>query len=152
MLSRDLTREEIFEGQPTYVLKAGDNESFHAKESLGLLATAAKGKFITRRSVAHEFFSWPLTPGKEWKIAFVRENPAQKSSAKLTYVKLIANEEEIKVPAGNFATFKIESYGSDNGRLVTEQWYAPQVRWFVKIRDYLQEGVREEELTKFNLD
>ena len=152
MLARELVREEIFEGQPTYVLKAGDSESFHAKESLGLLATATKGTISTRQSAAHELFSWPLESGREWKTAFARENPAQKSSAKLAYVKVIASVEEIGVPARNFEAFKIESYGSDNGRLLTEQWYAPAVKWFVKIREYFQDGVREEELIKFNLD
>ncbi len=152
VLARDLVREEIFEGQPAYILKAGDSENFHIKDNLGLLATATKGQIATRRSAAHEFFSWPLETGKEWKTAFVRENPAQKSSDKLAYVKVIASAEEIRVPAGNFEAFKIETYGSDSGRLVTEQWYAPKVKWFVKIREYLQVGLREEELTKFNLD
>jgi hypothetical protein len=152
VLARELVREEIFEGQPSYILKAGDSENFHIKDNLGLLATATKGKIATRRSAAHEFFAWPLETGKEWKTAFVRENHTQKSSDKLAYVKVIAGVEDLRVPAGNFDAFKIETYGSDSGRLVTEHWYAPTVKWFVKIRQYLQVGVREEELTKFNLD
>jgi len=56
------------------------------------------------------------------------------------------------VPAGTFESFKIETYGAESGTLFTEQWYVPNVKWFVKTRNYLPEGVREEQLTSFKAD
>jgi hypothetical protein len=60
--------------------------------------------------------------------------------------------EEVDVPAGTFESFKIETYGPESGTLFTEQWYVPNVKWFVKTRNYLPEGVREEQLTSFKAD
>jgi hypothetical protein len=151
-LNREIDREEMVDGLLTYVLRAGNSADFLSRETLGLIATASQEKLLTKRSGPHEFFSWPLTVGKEWRTSFVVENIAQKTSQKLAYVKVIAGVEEVKVPAGMFEALKIETYGTESGILVTEQWYAPKARWFVKTRSYLQDGVREEELASFKFD
>jgi hypothetical protein len=62
----------------------------------------------------------------------------------------VAGFEECRVPAGNFACTKIETYALNGGALTAEHWYAPGVKWFVKTREYLQDGVREEELISFD--
>ena len=132
------------------MVKVGNNEVYYSKQSLGLLATAAKGKLISKRSSPLEYFSWPLEGGKEWRDAFVLENLEQKSSRKSENLHVVAGLEEISVPAGTFESVKIDTYAVTGGALLLEHWYAPSAKWFVKIRDYVQDGVREEELTSFD--
>ena len=60
--------------------------------------------------------------------------------------------EEIRVPAGTFEAFRVETYETQSGELISEQWYAPEVRWFVKSKIYREEGVVEQELMSFKLD
>jgi hypothetical protein len=147
-----IDKEETLDGLPVYVLRAGNSSDFFSKETLGLIATASQEKLLTKRSVPHEIFSWPLAAGKEWKTTFVVENISQKTSQKFAFVKVSPCVEEIKVPAGIFEAFKIETYRAESGTLTAEQWYAPEVRWFAKTRNYLQDGVREEELASMKID
>lgn len=149
---REIVREDIFEGTPSYVVRSGRNENFYTKDAFGLLATASGGKAISKRNAPHQYFSWPLEVGKEWRTTYIRENVETKSSQTLDYTVLLANVEEVKVPAGTFDSFKVEVYGFQNGTLVAEHWYSPKVRWFVKERFYLSNGVREEELVSFKVD
>ena len=151
-LTKEIARDELFDALPIYVLETGNSAEFFSRETLGLVATASKDKILTKRSGPHEFFSWPLTISKEWRTSFVLENVAQKSSQKLAYLKVISAVEEVKVPAGIFEAFKIETYGAETGTLLMEQWYAPKARWFVKTRNYLQPGVREEELASLKIE
>ena len=54
--------------------------------------------------------------------------------------------EEIKVPAGAFEVYRIEVYNNYTGQLFSKHWYSPKVKWFVKNKTYLPNGVRAEEL------
>jgi len=65
---------------------------------------------------------------------------------------VVAALEEVRVPAGNFAAFRVETYDTQTGELISEQWYAPRARWFVKIRIYRDEGPLVQELISFKLD
>lgn len=64
----------------------------------------------------------------------------------------MANVEEIKVPAGTFESYTINVYDNYTGKLSSEHWYSPKVKWFVKNKTYLASGVREEELLSFKSD
>ena len=64
----------------------------------------------------------------------------------------MASLEKVVVPAGTFEAFKIERYRSDSGELSGEYWYSPKVKWFVKQKRYLRDGVRERELISFKVD
>lgn len=149
-LTREILKEDQLDGVATYVVKVGNNEFYHSKQSLGLLAIALKGKLISKRSSPFEYFSWPLEGGKEWRDAYVLENLEQKSSRKFENLHVVSGFEELSVPAGTFESIKIDSYGLNSGALLAEHWYAPGAKWFVKLRDYVQDGVREEELTSFD--
>jgi hypothetical protein len=65
---------------------------------------------------------------------------------------VVAAVEEITVPAGKFAAFRIETYAAQTGELISEQWYAPEVRWFAKTKIYREEGPIEQDLLRFKLD
>jgi hypothetical protein len=119
---------------------------------LGLLATLSGGKPISRRSASHDILSWPLEPGKEWNNTYILERPEEKSSQKFDLRMIVASVEEIKVPAGTFEAFKTEVYSNFNGKLLSEHWYSPKVRWLVRSKTYLIGGVREEELISYKID
>ena len=114
-LTKEIVREEVLDGLPAYVLRAGDTAEFFSRESLGLVATSSQDKLLTKRSAPHEFFSWPLGAYKEWRTAFILENISQKANQKLSYLKVIPVVEEVNVPAGTFESFKIETYGPESG-------------------------------------
>ena len=151
-LAKEVTKEDVFDAMPIYVLRSGNNEELYSREKYGLIATTSNGKILTKRTTPHDFFSWPVQAPMEWKTSFVAENPQQKSEQKFNFVKSIPRAEEITVPAGTFTTFKIETYTFERGVLVAEQWYAPKVKWLVKSRTYLALGVREEELLTYKID
>lgn len=149
-LTREIRKEDELDGVAAYVVKVGNNEAYYSKQTLGLLATVSKGKLISKRSSPLEYFSWPLESGKEWRDAFVLENLEQKTTRKFENLHVVAGLEDRSVPAGTFESVKIETYAPNGGVLLAERWYAPGVKWFVKIREYLQDGVHEEELTSFD--
>ena len=77
------------------------------------------------------------------------EQVQEKSSRTIDARIVVANVEEIKVPAGAFEVYRIEVYNNYTGQLFSEHWYSPKVKWFVKNKTYLPNGVREEELLSY---
>src|SRR5712692_7443183 len=112
----------------------------------------SQGKLITKRTPPRRFVSWHLEVGREWRDVYELDDQQEKSSRKLAFRRVVSKIEEVTTPTGNFETFKIESYNQPDGRLLTEHWYSPAVKWFVKIKETLRDGVREEELASFNVD
>ena len=147
-----VTREEMFEKTPSYVLAIGRNEYPHTKDNLSVLATVSGGKTLSKNDPPDTPLAWPLEAGKQWQNKFVAENPEQRRSQRIDTEAVVAAVEDIRVPAGKFAAFKIETYETQSGELISEQWYAPEVRWFVKSKIYREEGPVEQELISFKLD
>jgi hypothetical protein len=145
-LTREIVREEAFGGVPSYVVRAGKSENFYTKDVLGLLATMSGGKVTFKRNAPYQPLSWPLEVGKEWENSYTLERIEEKSSQTFDNRVVVAKVEEVKVPAGTYEAVKVEVYSAHSGNLLSEYWYSPQVKWFVRIRSYRQDGVREEEL------
>jgi hypothetical protein len=148
----EIIREDFFEGIPSYVAKADNNENYYAKDVLGIIARISGGKLVYKRNNPRQNFLWPLEIGKEWRNSYLRENVQEKSSQTFDYRMVVAGIEEVKVAAGTFETFKVEVYIYHSGKLFAEYWYSPKVKWIIKEREYLQDGLREEELISFKLD
>jgi len=148
---REVVREDVLDGIPSYVMRVGRNDNFYTKDLLALQATSQRGKVVVKRNPPYQLLSWPLEVGKEWRNAFVLENVEQRLSQTLDYQIVLAHFEDVKVPAGNFSSFKIEVYSSQ-GSLLSEHWYSPEAKWFVKERVYLASGMQEEELISFKVD
>ena len=147
----EMVREDTFEGVPCYVIKRGRREYFYTKDVLGRLGRTDRGQLVRRRTPPLQDFSWPLEVGKKWRNAYRREKPQEGSSRNFDRRLVVTKFEKIKVPAGTFEAFKIERI--DNRRnLVNEFWYAPKVKWLVKRRDYLRDGVTETELINYKVD
>ncbi len=152
LVLNEVAREQSFEKIPSYLLVIGRNEYPHAKNNLSVLATISGGKLLSRNDPPSLPLSWPLETGKQWRNNYVAENPEQKRTQKIDTEVLVAAVEKIRVPAGTFETFRIETYETESGELISEQWYAPEVRWFVKSKIYRQEGPIEQELLSYKLD
>jgi hypothetical protein len=150
--TNEVIREDIFEGIPAFVVRSGKNEDFYAKDVLGMFARTTGGKVIFKRDKPRQNLSWPLEVGKEWRNSYLRENIQEKSSQTFDYRMVAAKIEEVKVPAGTFEAFKVEVYVYHSGNLYAEYWYSPKVKWLVKEREYLRDGLREEELMSFKVD
>jgi hypothetical protein len=151
-LTREFIREDIFEGIPIYVMRVGKNEYSYTKDSLGLFTDRQGGKVTLKRTPAFEHFSWPIYVGKEWRSTYLAENITEKSSQNFDYRLVVSGMEKVQVPAGHFDTYKIETYNFYSGNLAVEYWYSPETKWFVKLRIYRQDGVREEELISIKTD
>jgi hypothetical protein len=54
-------------------------------------------------------------------------------------------------PAGTFKTFKIVCRNKKTGSIRYEQWYSPELKQWVKIRENLDSGLRVRELIAFKL-
>lgn len=154
MVVRELIREDAFEGVPSYVMRVSKDEVFYAKNALSTLAVMLGGKLISKNNPPGELFSWPLEVGKEWRSSYTRQIMEPKLSFEENFLRAASNFESVEVPAGTFEVVKIDTYDFDKGTLVSEHWYSPQVRWFVKIRRYYGRvpESEEEELISFKVD
>jgi hypothetical protein len=147
-----VTREETFEQSPSYVLTIGKNEYPHAKNSLRVLATLSGGKVTSKNVPPSQPLAWPLEVGKQWRNDYVAEEPEQRRAERIDTEVVVAAIEEIRVPAGTFEAFRVETYDAQTGELILEQWYAPRARWFVKSKIYREEGPLVQELVAYKLD
>ena len=153
-LTKQIIREDFFQGMSTFVVTVNGEEEFYSKETLGLLATKRHGTLTTQRDKPNEFFLWPLKLSSEWKNTYNFKELASKKSALIDRMMFIPKVEDVKTAAGIFRSVKIEAYNSQSGRLDAEYWYSPTAKWFVRIRNYgLGDGfVREEQLLGFKFD
>lgn len=150
--TREIIKEDTFEGVPSWLVKVGRNEQFYTKDTLGQLAIMSKGKLVSKRTPPRRFLVWPVEVGKEWRDTYLLENIEEKSSRNIDVRRVVSKREQVTVPAGAFEAFKIETYNSYDNRLLEEHWYSPAAKWFVKIREYRREGLREEELMSIKVD
>lgn len=151
-VTREIIREEAFEGVQSWVVRVGRNEQYYTKDVLGEMAIMSRGKLITKRTPPRRFVSWPLEVGREWKDIYLLDSPEEKSSRKLNIRRVVSKIEVVSTAAGTFEAFKIESYNQSDGRLLTEHWYSSVAKWFVKLKETLRDGAREDELTSFKGD
>lgn len=150
--TEEIIREDTFEGVPVYVTERGRRQYYYTKDALGDIARMSSGRLESKRTPPYQLLSWPLEVGKEWRNTYVREKPQEKSNRTFAFQLVVASLEKVVVPAGTFEAFKIERYRSDSGELSGEYWYSPKVKWFVKQKRYLRDGVRERELISFKVD
>jgi hypothetical protein len=105
-----------------------------------------------------KYFVFPLEVGKKWDFKYSLANKVTSATARWQLEAAVVSYEKVKVPAGEFDTFKIEYKGfwnnnttGRNGRAVVTNWYAPATRSVVKSEydDTFNRNVRE--LVEFQL-
>jgi hypothetical protein len=150
---REVVREDAFQGIPSYVVKKGNEESFYTKDTLGVIAAMEDGQLTLTRDKSSQIFSWPLAAGKKWRNAYAEENLKSKSKNTIDLSIVVSTIEEVTVPAGTFEAARIEVYDPKSGHLLTERWYSPRAKYYVKTRAYFtKEGLVEEDLIRLKVD
>lgn len=150
--TQEVLRKEAFEGTPVWVIRAGETEELYDTRVLGLLAIKSGDKLVSKTNPPFQLLFWPLEIGKESKINHVLEQVEEKSTRSIDARIVVANAEEMKVPAGTFESYRVEFYDNYTGKLFSEHWYSPKVKWFVKNKIYLANGVQELELLSYSSD
>ena len=153
-LLAQIHKEDSFRGRLVFLVKFGDREELYDKDTLGLIATMKNGKLTAYPDDPSQMFKWPLQAAKEWRNTYRRRDVETKKTDVIDRMMVVANLEEITVPAGRFISAKIEAYNNESGRLMAEYWYAPAAKWFVKTINYGAENgfARLRELRSFKVD
>jgi hypothetical protein len=153
-LTAQVAKEDSVRGRLVFVVKFGDGEELYDKDTLGFIATMKNGKLTTYRDEPNRMFEWPLQAAKEWKNTYRLRDFETKKTDVIDRTMVVANLEEITVPAGRFISAKIEAYNNESGRLMAEYWYAPGAKWSVKTINYGAENgfARLRELRSFKVD
>lgn len=110
-------------------------------------------EFIPERKT----FDWPLEVGKKWEADYRVKQKAKKGymRSRIKGVFEVEKIEKIKIPAGEFQTFKIVLKVRRGRKLVVfqEWWYSPKLYCVVKGKKYWQGGdVENYHLLDFNFD
>jgi TonB family protein len=146
-----VNRIESLDGIPHYVIKSGTREILYRVSDLAFSLERVDGVVVTRERPSRLSYFWPLTAGKLWEQSAVREAPVDRQTISHDSLYTVDAEETITVPAGTFRTLKIVRRNKHTSALITEYWYAPDVKQSVKIREVLSNGVRERELLAFKV-
>jgi len=151
-IEKKLLRKDNYQGVETFVLQAGDDELFVAENSLAVMSIFRAGKPVMTVSNPNGFLRWPLRNNEEWRYSSTRKDFENGSTYPVDHMMTVSGMETVQVPAGNIEAAKIESYGYKTGRLLTEYWYSPKFKWFVKSRQYKPDGLHQEELVGAAVD
>jgi len=135
------------------------NETLLYDRSLNFVAAASGGKVLREASPSLRAFDFPFYVGKEWRSVFTFQDYTRTLS--WTPVEVFWKVKEydvVKVPAGDYRAFLLESRPSTNWGISKEEiWYAPDVKQPIKIHrertaaHYLGKGTEHWELIQFAL-
>lgn len=111
---------------------------WNGKESLQWWHQKTLGLRHTEKQIvfepALELFRWPLSVGLKWCYEY--SSPSAGPNVKFRRCNEIKSFEEVKVQAGSFQTFRIETIATHIDRSAPDvyhtYWYAPQARGIVK--------------------
>ncbi len=142
---RAITGEEDLDGTPHYVMQTGNRSIYWSKSDLSWLMEQVNGEVEIQAAPAYRKFVWPMEPGRTWVARYHWVHPGEGKTEERSRRHRIVGAESVRVPAGTYQALHVVVTDSA-GKKVNEYWYAPEVRWLVKERIYLGQGVREREL------
>jgi len=146
-----VSREAEIEGQPYWVMEGASQEIWHRKSDLAVAQFAVGKQLQSRNRPPHQYADWPLSVGKAWERAFEEERPATRETRNVVFRYHVEGAETVTVPAGTFQTLKIVRRVR-SGAILTEFWYSPEVRHWVRMREALgASGSRVHELIAYRL-
>jgi hypothetical protein len=147
-----VNRIEPLDSVPHYVIKAGTRETFYRVSDLANTLERVDGVVVLRETPPRLVYAWPLVVGKSWDETHKQERPVERSTTDRNSTWTVGAEETVTVPAGTFRTLKITWRNRNNGAVLYDMWYAPDVKHWVKLREVLSNGIRERELVSFRLN
>ena len=146
-------REEAVDGVECYVARSGrSREIYYRRADLAYYMEKVEGAVETRHTPPSTWSAWPLTPGKTWEFRFTEEKPIDRRTNERVRVCHVEGEESLVVPAGTFRALKTVCRDPRTGSITSERWYAPQVRQWIRYRNYFSYGTRETELIAYKLN
>ncbi len=151
-ITRKILREDKFEGDSVYVLKAASREAFYSKKTLERLATTKDGRLSSKRLTPSRWLSWPLSLGKRWQDKYYWRDFETGSEHKVNRSIVVSEIRDVTVLAGTFLAAKIQVFDFETGLLLVDYWYAPATKSIIKLRDYSDISFREEELASFKIN
>jgi hypothetical protein len=146
-----VNRVESLDGVPHYVIKTGTREIFYRVSDLAGSLERVNGVVVNRDTPSALQYVWPLAVGKSWEDSYRQERPVDRTTTDRNLLYTVDVEETVTVPAGTFRTLKITRRNKNTNSVIYEIWYAPDVKQWVKIREFLSNGIRERELIAFKL-
>ncbi len=133
------------EGYTMRITRLGQELIRQWTPALELTGHAVHGRPLNRFEPAARYFDWPLALGKAWSQEF--EYRDGRADGRYENRWRVAKEAgTVDVPAGWFVSLKIERLGGD-GRRLEAYWYAPAVRYWVRLEDDVNRYT--EELVEF---
>jgi len=144
-------REERVEGVSHYVIKQGTREIFYRTADLAYTRETVNGAVVRQHSPSRVRYVWPLEVGKTWEQAFREDRPVDRRATEREDTVSIEGEETITVLAGTFRTLKIAYRNKRTTAIRYEEWYAPELKNPVRIRERLDSGLQVRELFAYSL-
>ncbi len=108
---------------------------------LGLVRHEVAGRALNSFEPPARYFAWPLAPGKSWSQDYVYRD-GQRDGRYTNTWRIAKEAETVDVAAGWFVALRIERFGVDGQRLEA-YWYAPDVRYWVRLEDDVNRYVEE---------
>jgi hypothetical protein len=152
-------REEVVEGTAYYVITSGPTKSeparefFYQKADLGWRMLKVNGSIESRAEPAQLRYVWPLTIGRTWEqtVTVTTERQGNRSTETSTKSCQVTGEETVTVAGGTYRTLKTVCRDKTTNEVVSEMWYAPAAKHWVKEWTRYPWGVQEREIMAVKL-
>ena len=147
-------REEVVDGTEYYVIASGPTRSeparefFYQKADLAWRMLKVNGNVESRAEPAQRRYVWPLTVGGAWEQTVTVTTERQGSSSTEISARScrVMGEETLTVAGGIFRTIKTVCRDKATNEIVSQVWYAPEAKHWVKEWNRFSWGVQEREL------
>jgi hypothetical protein len=147
-----LQRVKVINGVAAYVIASGTSrEIFFRKSDLAYMMDTVNGQVDTRSVPPESRFVWPLAAHVSWQQEATTELPLARQWSTVTQACETGDSEVVTVPAGTFTAVKVTCRNRGSGEMLTERWYAPAAKFWVKERRWFSYGIRTRELTSVRL-
>lgn len=125
--------EDFHEGKPVYRLQSGRDIRVYDKATRNWISTLRDRNERFQAAPHDGTFSWPLWVGKWWRASYTYYDHVQgRSWSPVDFTWTVEAYEEMKVPAGTFKAFRLQSSPGRNAASFTTIWYAPEIKLIVK--------------------
>jgi hypothetical protein len=124
-----LDRIENLANEPHYVIRVGSREIFYRVADRGFTKEILDGRTIREVSPSASWKSvaFPLRVGLSWGMQYSETRPTEQQTDNIERRCIAEKEETLTVPAGTFATIRIDCWNSRTGAWVGTVWYSPEV-------------------------
>ncbi len=151
-------REEVVDGTPHYVILSRPaasqplREFFYQKADLAWRMELVNGSVESKSEPPQLRYVWPLTVGGAWEQTVVVTTAREGKTSTETRARScqVTAEEIVTVAGGVYRTLK-SVCRSRTSQIVSETWYAPDVKHWIKEWSLVPGGAQERELIAVRL-